>query len=115
MPTDTDEQRAKLEAWAKIQHYCLSRDKPGYYASIATHAAWHAWQAALAAQEGGWEREVVLNCVKIVEFERKDWARAGHAQTALGLAQARRELEYYAKHGTHGVLEVVQEGTGNDR
>lgn len=48
MPTDTDDQRAKFEAWAKSQYYFLSRDKYGGYASVATHAAWAAWQAALA-------------------------------------------------------------------
>ena len=53
MPTDTDDQCAKFEAWAKSQHYNLDRDKYGGYASIASHAAWAAWQAALrAAQEG---------------------------------------------------------------
>lgn len=49
--TSTDEQRAKFEAWAK-NGFELHRNGGAEYSSMITQAAWAAWQAALAAQEG---------------------------------------------------------------
>lgn len=49
--TSTDEQRAKFEAWAKTG-FELHRNGGAEYSSMITQAAWAAWQAALAAQEG---------------------------------------------------------------
>ena len=55
--TPTDEQRAKFEAWVKLHvpgHKCI-RDEVGYEFHD-TQLLWLAWNAALAAQEGGGER-----------------------------------------------------------
>ena len=52
--THTDEQRAKFEAWVKLHvpgHKCI-RDEVGYEFHD-TQLLWLAWNAALAAQEGG--------------------------------------------------------------
>lgn len=56
--TPTNEQRAKFEAWAKLQSLRLHRYglNNELYGSNDTQLAYEAWNAALAAQEGGGER-----------------------------------------------------------
>ena len=106
MPTDTDDQRAKFEAWAKSQHYNLDRDKYGGYASIASHAAWAVWQAALAAQEGGGERvtdDPVIPDMPAYLAEGGDVMVGWDSGYMNGWCDCLKALR------------AAQEGTGNDR
>ena len=57
-PTPEAAERTRFEAWAGREGHTLRRNSvnANLYSDCFTNEAWRAWQAALAAQEGGGER-----------------------------------------------------------
>ena len=110
--TPTDEQRAKFEAWAK-NGFELHRNGGAEYSSMITQAAWAAWQAALAAQEGGGGEHDGYKEAAIA------WAVCAsiHREYAKGRdpLYTTRQADYMKAHeaARTKAMRATQEGTGN--
>lgn len=112
MPTDTDDQRAAFEAWAKIQSLRLNRYSMNneLYGSNSTQLAYEAWNAALAAQEGGGERVTDGAFRAVFDFA---WFLSGQGfNEEIGPSVGTLDYERLRDEALHD-FRAAQEGTGN--
>ena len=113
-PMTSDPVRAQFEAWAKENGYSLYRHNGAAYSSFLTQNVWAAWQAALAAQEGGGER--VTEGYKEAAIA---WAVCAsiHREYAKGRDPfyKTRQADYVKAQEAARIqaLRAAQEGTGN--
>lgn len=116
-PTPEAAERTRFEAWAGREGHTLRRNSvnANLYSDCFTNEAWRAWQAALAAQEGGGGEHDGYKEAAIA------WAVCAsiHREYAKGRdpLYTTRQADYMKAHeaARTKAMRAAQEGTSNDR